>query len=86
MKSKLGLPQLSGDQKSFFFFGCIFILPSRESDQCATRARLGVARYLSTTPRWGNFASAFPNGTSTVNLPACSSHCPINAERQAGKL
>ena len=26
--------------------GCIFIL-SRESDQCAIRARLGVARYLS---------------------------------------
>ena len=21
-----------------------------------------------------------------VNLPACSSHCPFNAERQAGKL
>ena len=21
-----------------------------------------------------------------VNLPACSSHCPFNADRQAGKL
>ena len=28
--------------------------------------------------------SAFPNGT-TSKLPACSSHCPFNAERQAGK-
>ena len=27
---------------------------SRESDQCAMRARLGVAGHLSTTPRWGN--------------------------------
>ena len=33
---------------------CIFILLSRESDQCAIRARLGVASHLSTTPRWGN--------------------------------
>ena len=37
-----------------FFFSCIFILISRESDQCAIRARLGVASHLSTTPRWGN--------------------------------
>ena len=35
-------------------FSCIFILLSRESDQCAIRARLGVAGHLSTTPRWGN--------------------------------
>ena len=33
---------------------CIFILLSRESDQCVIRARLGVASHLSTTPRWGN--------------------------------
>ena len=39
---------------SFFSFSCIFILLSRESDQCAIRARLGVAGHLSTTPRWGN--------------------------------
>ena len=43
----------------FFLFSCIFILDfekslSRESDQCAIRARLGVAGHLSTTPRWGN--------------------------------
>ena len=38
----------------FFLFSCIFILLSRESDQCAIRARLGVAGHLSTTPRWGN--------------------------------
>ena len=37
-----------------FLFSCIFILLSRESDQCAMRARLGVASHLSTTPRWGN--------------------------------
>ena len=24
--------------------------------------------------------------TQQVNLPGCSSHCPFNAERQAGKL
>ena len=33
---------------------CVFILLSRESDQCAIRARLGVASHLSTTPRWRN--------------------------------
>ena len=38
----------------FFMFSCIFILLSRESDQCAIRAHLGVASHLSTTPRWGN--------------------------------
>ena len=44
----------------FFVFCCIFILLSRESDQCAMRARLGVASHLSllsTTPRWENPAT-----------------------------
>ena len=40
----------------FVVFSCIFILLSRESDQCAKRARLEVVSHLSTTPRWGNFA------------------------------
>ena len=40
--------------KDVFFFSSIFILLSRESDQCAIRARLGVASQLSTTPRRGN--------------------------------
>ena len=38
----------------FFMFSCIFILLSRESDQCAIRAHLRVASHLSITPRWGN--------------------------------
>ena len=38
----------------YFLFSCIFILLSRESDQCAIRARLGVAGHLFTTPRWGS--------------------------------
>ena len=38
----------------FFMFSCIFILLSRESDQCAIRAHLEVAIHLSTTSRWGN--------------------------------
>ena len=37
--------------KVIFVFSCIFILLSRESDQCALRARLRVARHLPTTPR-----------------------------------
>ena len=45
-------------------FGCIFIFLSQESNQCAIRARLGVARHMSTTPRWGIPLSAFPNGTT----------------------
>ena len=36
----------------FFVFLCIFILLSRKSDQSAKRARIGVASYLSTTPKW----------------------------------
>ena len=48
-----------------FLFSCIFILLSRESDQCAIRARLGVAGHLSTTPRWGIPLSAFPNSTTS---------------------
>ena len=42
------------DSGIFYLFSCIFVLLSRESDQCAIRARLGVAGHLSTTPRWGN--------------------------------
>ena len=38
----------------FFHKDALFILLSRESDQSAIRARLGVASHLSTTPRWGN--------------------------------
>ena len=49
------------DQCNFIYFSCIFILLSRESDQCAIRARLGVARHLSTTPWWGNPAKCLPN-------------------------
>ena len=58
------------DFPSFFLFSCIFILLTRKSDQSAIRVRLGVARlggagHLSTTPRWGNSVSAFPNGTAS---------------------
>ena len=37
-----------------FYFCGIFILLSRESNQCAIRARSGVASHLFTTPTWGN--------------------------------
>ena len=39
-----------------FLFSCIFIFLSRESDQCAIRAPLGVAGHVSITPRWENHA------------------------------
>ena len=48
----------------FLKFSCIFILLSRESDQCAIQARLGVASHLSTTLRWGIPLSAFLNGST----------------------
>ena len=63
----------------------IFIHLSQESDQCAVRARLGVAGHRSTTPRWGIPLSTF-SMAQQVDLPACSPHCPFDAERQAGKL
>ena len=50
---------------SFLVFSCIFILVSRESDQCAVRARLGVAGHLSITPRWGILVSDYPNGSAS---------------------
>ena len=50
------------------------------------RDRLEVAGHLSTTLKWGNPAECFSNGTSGRLAPACSSHCPFNAERQGGKL
>ena len=55
-------------------FSCIFNLLSRKSDQKAIMSLLTSCR-----------SPAFPNGT-TINLPACSPHLSINAERQAGKL
>ena len=39
---------------AIYLFSCIFVLLSRESDQSAIRARLGVASHLSATQRWGN--------------------------------
>ena len=39
---------------SIFVFCRIFVHLSQESNQCAIRAHLGVASYLSTTPTWGN--------------------------------
>ena len=43
----------------YFVFCVIIILLSRESDQCAIRARLGAASRLSTTPGWGDPAKSF---------------------------
>ena len=47
-------PKIKRRAKRKKLVSCQFILLSRESDQCAIRARLGVASHLSTTPRWGN--------------------------------
>ena len=58
-----------------FVFCCVFILLSRESDQCAVRARLGVASHLSTTPRWGIPLSAFSNGTTSKIADLFSALC-----------
>ena len=69
----------------FFLFSCIFILLSRESDQCAVRVRLGVASHLLLHQDRGIALSAFPNGT-TSELACWFLTCPFNAERQAGKL
>ena len=37
--------------QSYFVIICIFILLSRESDQCVMQARLRVSNHLSITPR-----------------------------------
>ena len=69
----------------FFVYFCIFILLSRENDQCAIRARLEVASHLSPHQDWGISLSAFPNGT-TSKLAGLFSTLPFSAERQARKL
>ena len=59
MKSLIGKTRNQFSSTIIYLFSCIFILLSRESDQCAIRARLGVAGHLSTTPRWGSPAKCF---------------------------
>ena len=49
--------QAYADDVFVYLFSGTFILLSRESDQSAIRARLGVASHLSTSPRWGNTAT-----------------------------
>ena len=68
-----------------FVFSCIVILPSPKSDQSAMTSSVKHCRQ--SVIRWGNAAREvlFP-AKLHVNLPACSTHCPFNAERQAGKL
>ena len=39
---------------------------------------------MSTSPKWGNPAKCLSQQQAI--LPACSSHCLLNAKRQAGKL
>ena len=61
-------------------------LSSRENDQSAmTSSRRGRSHSYYVSSRSGNPAKYFSNGT-TRNLRACSSHCSLNTERQAGKL
>ena len=63
-----------------------FIFPSRESDQCARRARVGVVGHLCSVYHSMMGESRlvpFPMAQQ-VNLPACSPHSSVNAERRAG--
>ena len=70
----------------YFLFSRIFILLSRESDQWAVRARLGVASHLSTTPRWGNPAKCLSQRHNKLTCRLVLYTVPLNAERQVGKL
>ena len=50
----------------YFVFSCIFILLSRESDQCAIGLQaLGVASHRLPHQHGGILLSAFPNGTTS---------------------
>ena len=49
----------------YFAFCGIFILLSRESDQCAIRHRLEVASHLSTILKWGNPAKCLSQLTTS---------------------
>ena len=66
----------------FLVFSRIFILLSRES---AITSSLRSSAICLPPEDGGVPLSTFLNGT-TSRLPACSPHCPFNAERQAGKL
>ena len=67
----------------FLVFSCIFILLSRESDQSVVTSLLRSCRPSVYHIKMGESRSVpFPTA-HYVNLPACSPHCPFNAERQA---
>ena len=70
---------------AFICISGIFILLSRESDQSAITNSLESCRIPVYHTKTGESRQVlFP--TAQVNLPACSPHCPSNAERQTGKL
>ena len=67
-------------------FSRTFILLSRESDLSAITSSLRSYRPSVYHTRVGESRQVpFPTAQQ-ANLPACSPHCPFNAERQAGKL
>ena len=69
------------------FFSCIlFILLSRESDQSAIKRALRSCRSLVYHTKMGESRKVPFATAQQVSLPACSAHCPFNAERQTGKL
>ena len=71
-----------------FFFNFYYwhiYSPLTRKRRSAVRARLGVAGHLSTTLRWGNSVKCL---SQRHNKQTCrlSPLCPLNGERQAGKL
>ena len=73
-------------RRLFFNYYWHIYPPITRKQRSAVRARLEVAGHLSTTLKWGSPVKCLFPTAQQVNLPACPPHCPLNAERQAGKL
>ena len=73
--------------KKFFLNSTLLhiILLSQESDQCAMTSSLRSCQ-PSLYYKMGNPVKCLFPAAQQVNLPACSPHCPSDAQRQAGKL
>ena len=71
----------------YLYFRCTLILLSRESDQCAianSRKSCQPSDFVYDMKMGESRQVLFPTAQQ-VNLPVCSSHCPFNAERKAGR-
>ena len=71
----------------FFFFVLHLVahlsFHHEKAIKALSRTHIGVVGHLPTTLRWWNPAKMPFSMAQRINLPACSPHCPVIAERQS---